>query len=161
MSQRARRLAESGMLPALQKVVDEVLDVTRASRVTLRLEEVDFAVVAEAVLPSVRALTAEPPPTDVRADPVARRVFDNQEIVVVDRVHTDEVAPNDPRSAYRIKAEIVAPIVRDGRCVGALSVHDVTRWRRWTATQRLAVCAATKEVGHLMTPSTSDPRVRP
>lgn len=147
---RGSQLANS-TVAALQSIVEDVLRATKSSRVTLRLEDAAYGIVAEAIVPGVQSLKSLPPPADVRADPVARQVFDEQVIVVVDRTATHELVHDDPRGSYQIKAEIVAPISSEGRCVGALSVHDVSRARRWTARQALAVSAATKRVEALIT----------
>lgn len=129
--------------------MSELLAATDSSRVTIRLSELEFAVAAEALAAGVDSLRG-PPPADVRGDPVARRVIDDRETVVADTVADEQLAPDDPRRRYRIKAEIVTPVVRDDACVGTLSVHELRRERAWTEAEVAAVRAAAARATELI-----------
>jgi GAF domain-containing protein len=78
-------------------------------------------------------------------------VFDKLELVAVDAVE-DDMDADDPRRAYRITAEIVAPIVANERCVGVISVHEVRGERQWAPEEVAAVTSATAQAHEILYP---------
>ena len=121
----------SDISDSLDEIAQRTLSATDASRVTIRLESVDFDVAAEALTPGIPSVKGSRP--NRAAILVVDRVL-RGETVIANEVE-QHLAPDDPRARYQITAEIVTPILRGAKCVGVLSVHDSTRMRDWDPRQ--------------------------
>ncbi|WP_019930443.1 GAF domain-containing protein [Nocardia sp. BMG111209] len=118
-----------------------LLSATGASRVTLRLADpTGFpALVAEELSPGVPSMRSGTPinPADY---PTYRHLVDTGELLIQSDTRTHPIRP--PRSLIdemRVYAQILAPIRRDGRTVGTISVHIQDRPHRFTAADVAAV----------------------
>jgi maleate isomerase len=130
-------------LVAVKEVVEALLVETRASRVTVRVDDpllglhVDDVAV-EARADGVRSLQGERS-IDQRAAATARWVELHRATLVQEDVATAAVRPPQAlMGIYAVKAQMLAPMVREGRLVGWVSVHDVRRPRPWHPDQRAA-----------------------
>jgi maleate isomerase len=47
---------------------------------------------------------------------------------------------------YGVKAQMLAPVIRNGRLDGWVSVHETRRVRKWSRTDQAAVVAATERI---------------
>lgn len=125
---------------SLQEVVDELLDATGASRCTLRRETPDdfFPVTHEALAPGVSSIREERT-TDLRTAPVVRELLEMGRQVVQDDCVS---AFDDPGFqlmlvAYGgLAAQIVTPVVLDGRLVAIVSLHQLGAPRTWSEHER-------------------------
>ena len=134
-------------------IVAELLAATRASRVTLRLDVAGpafFPVVAEACAPGIAPIAGDAS-IDLRAAPTFTTVAEELHTVIQDDVTTAQPpTPPEVIARYGVRAQMLAPVVRDGRCVGTLSVHEATGPRAWSAADRRALeaaAAAAREAG--------------
>ena len=115
-------------------IVQELLEATGASRVTLRLDTPGqvYPVVAEALSPGVGSIR-EATEIDLRT---ARtfQFLDREHRVLVQRdcLADEPVAPPELIELYGVRAQMLAPLVRDGRLVGIVSVHHAGTPRKWT-----------------------------
>jgi GAF domain-containing protein len=129
-----------------ETTIRDLHDALRASRTTLRIDtpgEV-FPVVAEAAAPGVRSLR-HATEIDLRAA-ATFRWLDRKHATLVQRdcLEDDPVAPPELIELYGVRAQILVPLVRDGRLVGIVSVHHAGTPRNWTPDEvRAAEDAAT------------------
>jgi GAF domain-containing protein len=139
---------------ALEDVLSELLEATGASRVTLRRDlpgESAFPVVAEALAPGVGSLREE------------RSVHLPSQPVVVELLGGRQVVQDDASSAYDdpafqrmlevyggLAAQIVTPVMRDGRLEAIVSLHQLGASRRWTEDEIAAATRAARRVGELL-----------
>jgi GAF domain-containing protein len=141
-------------VPTLEDVLRDLLDTTRASRVTLRRDlpgESAFPVVAEALAPGVGSLRAE------------RSVHLPSQPVVLEMLRGRQVVQDDAAAAYDdpafqrmldvyggLAAQIVTPVVRDGTLDAIVSVHQLGAPRRWTDDEIAAAARAAERVSELL-----------
>jgi GAF domain-containing protein len=130
-------------------IVERLLREMQASRVTLRQNlpgEVLLPITHEALAEGVESIR-DGAGVDLRGQPVVRALDETRAQVVQDDA---AAASPDPafqrmREAYGgLGAQIVTPVLRDGRLVGALSVHHLGGPRRWTRDE-LALAARAAE----------------
>lgn len=128
--------------PRLDRLVAELLAATGASRVTLRLDVPGpdfFPVVAEACAPGISPIAGDAS-IDLRAAPTFTTVAEQLQTVIQDDVTTAEPpTPPEVIARYGVRAQMLTPVMRDGRCVGTLSVHEASGPRAWSAADRQAL----------------------
>jgi maleate isomerase len=131
--------------PALDRVVAELLAATRASRVTLRLDVPGphfFPVMAEACAPGIAPIRGDAS-IDLRSAPTFTAVAQLLRTIVQNDVRTAQPpTPPEVIARYGVRAQMLAPVVRDGGCIGTLSVHEATGPRAWSPADRAALAAA-------------------
>jgi len=141
-------------VPTLEDVLRDLLETTRASRVTLRRDlpgESAFPVVAEALAPGVGSLREE------------RSVHLPSQPVVLEMLRGRQVVQDDAAAAYDdpafqrmldvygwLAAQIVTPVVRDGTLDAIVSVHQLGAPRRWTDDEIAAATRAAERVSELL-----------
>ena len=121
---------------------------TAASRVTLRMDDGrgQFPVVAEAVSPGVRSI-ADDTEIDLRSAPTFRYLErELRPLVQEDILASDTAPPPELVERYGARAQILAPVVRDGRMVGFVSVHHAQGPRRWSGEEIAAAESAARRV---------------
>ena len=112
----------------------ELLEATRAGRVTLRLDTPGdvFPVVAEACAPGVRSIRGATE-IDLRAAKTFQYLEREQRLLIQRDCLTDEpVAPRELIELYGVRAQMLGPVLRDGRLAGIVSVHHPETPRDWT-----------------------------
>jgi len=129
----------------IDDVLQELLDRTRASRVTLRQNvpgDYAFPVTHEALGADVGSLMEERT-IDLRTQPVAIEVAAGRQVVQDDSATSyDDPAFHEMRARYGgLAAQVVTPVVRDGEVVGIVSVHELRAPRHWS-TDEIAACDA-------------------
>ena len=163
----------------LQEIMEDLLRATDASRTTLRLDmpEQDAGldtVVAEALAPGVRSLCDDTSIRKLRSVSTVRFLEEQRRVLVQNDCLADDLAPpSELIEVYGVKAQMLAPIVRDDRLVGVISVHYAPGPRDWSsenvavlqeAVERVqraldATVQANREIddGELEEPQDSDP----
>lgn len=137
---------------SFDEVVGELLAATGASRVTLRLDRPGevFPVVAEALAPGVRSIR-DATEIDLRGAKTFQFLEREQRLLVQEDCLVDEpVTPAELIELYGVRAQMLAPLVRDGRLVGIVSVHHAGWPRRWTEAEIAAVEAAAERILSLL-----------
>jgi GAF domain-containing protein len=139
---------------AIEPVLEELLARTSASRVTLRQDlpgEHAFPVTHEALAAGVASLREERT-VDLREQPVAQEVASGRQVVQDDSAAAyDDPAFHDMRRAYGgLAAQIVTPVLVDGRVVAIVSVHELRAPRRWAPSEIDACSEAATEVASLL-----------
>jgi GAF domain-containing protein len=139
---------------ALQDVLSELLETTGASRVTLRRDlpgESAFPVVAEALAPGVGSLREERS-VHLPTQPVVLEVLQGRQVVQDDASSAyDDPAFQRMLEVYGgLAAQIVTPVMRDGRLEAIVSVHQLGAPRRWTEDEIAAATRAARRVGELL-----------
>jgi len=120
-----------------EETVEELLQATGASRTTLRLDRAGgfFPVVAEALAPGVESIAGDSS-IDLRASPTFQFLEREQRLLIQpDLLAADPAPPPELIERYGARAQMLAPLVRDGRLVGILSVHYAPGPREWTAVE--------------------------
>jgi GAF domain-containing protein len=133
---------------ACDGAVDGLLAATGASRVTLRLEDDagGFPVVAEARAAGVRSLRAETG-IDLRAAATFIALERDREILLQeDLEHADPAPPAALIERYGARAQMLAPLFRDGRLRAIVSVHESTGPRAWRPEDVEALIGATAAI---------------
>lgn len=136
------------MPSTLEALVAELLESVAASRVTLRLDTPGavFPVVAEACAPGVRSIR-DATEIDLRAAKTFQEIERTHRLLVQRDCLADEpVAPAELIELYGVRAQVLAPLVRDGRLVGIVSVHHAATPRAWTQSELDAIEAAAARV---------------
>ena len=137
-----------------EDVLRDLLESTRASRVTLRRDlpgESAFPFVAEALAPGVGSLREE------------RSVHLPSQPVVLELLRGRQVVQDDAAAAYDdpafqrmldvyggLAAQIVTPVMRDGTLEAIVSVHQLDAPRRWTDDEIAAATRAAERVSELL-----------
>ncbi len=118
-----------------RSILEALLAETGASRVTLRAGE-GFPVVEEALAPGVGSLRDERS-VDLSRQPVAIEVSAGRQVV-----HGDSATAYDDSDYQRMRvvygglaAQIVTPVLVDGRVAAILSLHQLGRPREWSAAE--------------------------
>jgi maleate isomerase len=131
-----------------QEIVAELLAKTGATRTTLRVDAPPdvFPVAAEALAPGARSIAGETR-IDLRAAPTF--VFLDRErrpLVQDDLATAADAPPPELIELYGVRAQMLAPIVRDGRLYAMVSVHYAPGPRRWTEEDVEALRDATRRL---------------
>lgn len=130
---RARPYFEPRPARRFQKLVEDLLRTTAATRVTVRLEDEagGFPVVAEALARGARSIAGDSS-IDLRAAPTFRFLErELRPLIQDDILDSDTAPPPDLIARYGARAQMLAPVVRDARMVGFVSVHESEGPRRW------------------------------
>lgn len=138
----------------LEAVVERLLAQTGASRVTLRQDvpgDYAFPVTHEALAPGVGSLMEERT-VDLRTQPVVAELVRGRQVVQNDSraAHDDAAFQRMLRAYGGLSAQIVTPVVRYGRLVAIVSVHELRGSRSWTSEEIAAATLAADEVSALL-----------
>ncbi len=117
-----------------QATIESLLRRTDASRTTLRLDRPEgfFPVVAEALAPGIRSI-ARDTTIDLAASPTFQSLERERRLLIQsDLLAADPAPPAELIELYGAKAQMLAPVVRDDRLVGIVSVHYSPGPRTWT-----------------------------
>jgi GAF domain-containing protein len=138
----------------LSDVLNDLLETTRASRVTLRRDvpgESAFPVVEEALAPGVGSLRDERS-VDLPTQPVVLELLRGRQVVQDDaRSAYDDPAFQRMLEVYGgLAAQIVTPVMRGGVVEAIVSVHQLGAPRRWTDEEIAAATRAAERVGELL-----------
>jgi GAF domain-containing protein len=144
------RAADEPATGVYQEIVAGLLEDVAASRTTLRLdvEGKNFPAVAEALAPGVPPIKQDES-LDQRGAATAQWLMRTHEILVQDDcASADPPPPQALLDVYGVKAQMLAPIVDEGRVVGWISVHYTPSTRPWTERDVAALRAAAGRVEH-------------
>jgi GAF domain-containing protein len=138
----------------IEPILEELLAQTGASRVTLRQDlpgGYAFPVTDEALMPGVGSLREERT-IDLRGQPVAIEVSSGRQVVQDDCATAyDDPAFHRMRATYGgLVAQVVTPVLVDGRVAGIVSVHELRGARHWTAAEIEACSAAAARIAELL-----------
>ncbi len=138
----------------IQPILEGLLSETGASRVTLRQDVPGgyaFPVTHEAVAPGVGSLKEERT-VDLRGQPVAQEVASGRQVVQDDCASAyDDPDFHRMRETYGgLAAQIVTPVLDDGRVAGIVSLHQLGSPRRWTEAEIEACRAAAARVAEFL-----------
>jgi GAF domain-containing protein len=138
----------------LQALVEQLLEQTGASRVTLRQAAAGgyFGVTHEALAPGAPSVRDERT-VDLRTNRVAQQAASGQQVVQHDcRAVDDDPERHRMLDLYGgLAAQIVTPAVEDGgRVVALVSVHQLGEPRRWSD-EEIELCRqAAREAASLL-----------
>jgi GAF domain-containing protein len=128
----------------------KLLQETGASRTTLRLDDATHGfhsddVVAEALAPGEQSMRGQ---AAIKHRPAATAQWLEQHrtLLVQDNFDSGPDAPAMLRGHYRVKAQMLAPIIRAGRLDGWISVHEAKSPRRWREADKAAIARAVEVV---------------
>ena len=141
-------------MSALEDVLGDLLETTRASRVTLRRNlpgESAFPVVAEALAPGAASLREERS-VHLPSQPVVLEMLRGRQVVQDDcAAALDDPAFHRMRETYGgLAAQIVTPVMPDGAVAGIVSLHQLGSPRHWTEAEIEACRAAAARVAELI-----------
>jgi GAF domain-containing protein len=135
-----------------QEILEELLGSTGASRTTLRLDLADEdtgldAVAAEALAPGVRSIRDDTSIRNLRGSSTVRFLDEHRRpLVQEDCLAADPAPPPELMELYGVRAQMVAPLVRESRLIGVISVHYVPGPREWSAEDVAALQKAVERV---------------
>lgn len=137
----------------IDAILGELLGATGAGRVTLRQDTPGdvFPVTNEVVADGAQPIKGLATP-DMARQPVVLEVQQGRQVVQDDCLAaSDEPHFREMLELYGgLRAQIVTPIVRDGRVVAIVSLHQLGRTRRWTADEIAAAGETARKVGELL-----------
>jgi maleate isomerase len=122
-----------------QEILEELLRSTCTSRTTLRLDLPDQGfgldtVTAEALAPGVRSISDDTSIRNLRGTSTVRFLEEQRRPLVQNDCLADDLGPPPELiELYGVRAQMLAPIVREGRLAGVISVHYVPEPRQWSA----------------------------
>jgi len=137
---------------SFQEIMEDLLGSADASRTTLRLDLPDQdagldAVVAEALAPGVRSIRDDTSIRNLRDVSTVRFLEEQRRPLVQNDCLADDLAPpSELIELYSVKAQMLAPIVRDDRLIGVISVHYVPGPRDWSSEDVAALREAAERV---------------
>jgi maleate isomerase len=137
---------------SFQEILEDLLRSTGASRTTLRLDLSNQdagldAVVAEALASGVRSIRDETSIRNLRDASTVRFLEEQRGPLVQNDCSVDDLAPpSELIELYDVKAQMLAPIVREDRLAGVISVHYVPGPRDWTSEDVAALQDAAERV---------------
>lgn len=138
----------------LQDVVNALHEAVGASRTTVRVDtpgEV-FPVAAECVAPGVPPIRGEGS-IDLRAAKTFQFLERELEPLIQNDLASDLLAPPPELiRQYGVKAQMLAPVVRNGRMVAFVSVHYVPAVRPWSPRDVALLEDAARDVGTVLVP---------
>jgi GAF domain-containing protein len=134
-------------------ILVELLAATGASRVTLRQDVPGdvFPVTNEALAGGTPSIQGVATP-DMARQPVVLEVQQGRQVVQEDcRAASAEPHFREMLELYGgLRAQIVTPVVEDGRVVAIVSLHQLGRTRHWTDGEIEAAREAARKVGALL-----------
>jgi GAF domain-containing protein len=138
----------------IDDVLQGLLGRTGASRVTLRQDlpgDYAFPVTHEALAAGVGSLKEERT-VDLRNQPVALEVAAGRQVVQDDCTQAyDDPAFHRMREIYGgLAAQIVTPVLANGRLAGIVSLHQLGSPRRWTEDEIEACNVTAARVAQLL-----------
>ena len=139
-------------LAPFQSLLEDLLTATGATRTTLRRESQGavFPVVAEALAPGARSISRDDS-IDIRAAPTFRFLEEKDEILVQeDCVAGEHAPPPELLELYGVRAQMLAPIKRDGALIAIISVHYAPGPRPWTDDDVAALRRTREAVAQLL-----------
>lgn len=126
-------------IAALQRILEDLLESTSASRTTIRLDSASNnlhldAVAAEALAPGVRSLKDDTSITNLRGAPTVRFLEEERRLLVQnDCLTADPAVPRKLIELYGVKAQMLGPLVSEDDMIGVISVHYNLGPRKWSA----------------------------
>jgi len=132
-------------------ILAELLRATGASRTTLRLDDAEYGfhiddVVAEAAASGENSLRGQTS-INQRAAATAQWVEKNRRLLVQSDLSVGEPrAPDALIKLYGVRAQMLAPVEREGRLDGWISVHEARGPRNWTEQDQAALRKAVADV---------------
>ena len=152
------RISTDELVARFNGLIAELRAKTNASRTTLRLdvEEHGFrvnGVVAEALAPGIKSIAQEVN-LQQRKTQTATYLEQHRKILVQnDCLNAELSPPKELMQIYGTKAQMMGPIVRDGKLTGWISVHYNLSTREWTpgdiAALESAVAATHQELDRI------------
>jgi maleate isomerase len=136
----------------LERLLEDLREATAASRVTLRLDTPGkvFPVAGEVTAPGIRSIR-DATEIDLRAAKTFQYLEQQQKLLIQDDCEQGTFpAPRELIELYGVKAQMLAPVVRDGRLAGIVSVHYAPAVRKWSATDITALEDAVTSVHALL-----------
>ena len=142
------------MTGKIEPILSGLLAETGASRVTLRQDmpgKYSYPVTHEALAPGARSLRDERT-IDLRTQPVAREVAAGRQVVQDDCAATyDDPDFQRMLATYGgLAAQIVTPVLVDGRVAGIVSLHQLGSPRHWSEREIGACTDAAARVAALL-----------
>lgn len=135
----------------LAAIMRRLLDATGASRTTLRIDDAHHGfhsdeVLAEALAPVQASMVGEKSIRH-RAAATAQWLEANRRLLVQnDFVSGGPEAPRALRDVFGVQAQMLAPVVREGRLDGWVSVHLAGATRIWSPDDQAAAERAAADV---------------
>src|SRR6478736_5573645 len=131
----------------IDAILGELLDATGASRVTLRRDVFDdvFPVTNEALADGTPSIAGVATP-DMARQPVGLQVVQDDCLSASEQPHYREML-----ELYGgLRAQIVTPVVEDGRVAAIVSLHQLGRTRHWSEDEIESASETARRVGELL-----------
>ena len=140
-----------GLRKKFDTILADLLRTIDSSRTTLRLDDTKYGfhiddVVAEAVAPGENSLRGQTS-INQRAAATAQWVEKNRRLLVQSDLSVGEPrAPGALIKLYGVRAQMLAPVEREGRLDGWISVHEARGPRNWAEQDQTALREAVEQV---------------
>src|SRR5262245_15288028 len=147
-----RKPIRSGKLRAtFDAILADLLDKIDASRTTLRLNDAALGfsvadVAGEARLPTEKSLRGQTS-INQRAAATAHWIEQHRRLLVQNDFSVRALRPPAALlQLYGVKAQMLAPVIREGRLDGGCSAHETRRVRKWSKSDQAAIVAAVDHI---------------
>jgi maleate isomerase len=142
---------KAALLARLGAIVTALRDETDASRTTLRLDDASWGfhiddVVVEALEPGERSMRGVGGINHRGAGTGQWLERHRRLLVQGDLSHGEPKAPQGLTQGFGVKAQMLAPVMRDGRLDGWVSVHEAKSVRAWSEADQAAAVRAAEQV---------------
>jgi maleate isomerase len=132
-------------------ILADLLGEIDASRTTLRLDDAALGfsvadVAGEAHLPTEKSLRGQTS-INQRAAATAQWIEQHRHLLVQNDFSVRALRPPEALlQLYGVKAQMLAPVIREGRLDGWVSVHETRRMRKWSKKDQAAIVAAAEQI---------------
>jgi maleate isomerase len=139
------------LLAQLEAIVTALRNETDASRTTLRLDDTSLGfqiddVVVEALEPGEKSMRGVGG-INHRGAPTGQWLERHRRLLVQEDLSRGETkAPQGLTQGFGVKAQMLAPVMRDGRLDGWVSVHEAKSTRTWSEADQAAAMRAAEQV---------------
>lgn len=148
-------------IDALNAIAADLLNATGASRVTIRGPRNNYQIgtflLAESLAPGVESM-ADAPQIGIAEAPTYTYLRTERRSLLQADCRQDPLPPAMLTERYRVRAQMLGPLLDGAQLIGTVSVHEVDHARAWSEEDAAALERAVAAVLELWAPRGKDRR---
>ena len=148
---KTKPVRQAKLQATFDAILASLLAAIEATRTTLRLDDATLGfsvadVAGEARLATDKSLRGQTS-INQRAAPTIQWIEQYRRLLIQNDFSVRALRPPEARlRLYGVKAQMLAPVIRDGRLDGWVSVHETRRERQWSRTDQAALVTAAERL---------------